>query len=306
MANTNTRTLGQMFSQLELVFIRLDGATHVFSRDTNGPNRRAVRDAIQNFQQSLIDNADVAEGFLACYSCKLLAMHLLFCDRQLRGDVVRQDINRLFETFHIDKSSNITKIFNETIRGITYFQDEINFLITNKPVPLYHRTTCCGPRDGPILNVERCYIERKIYDEIHKMFTVHFPKAFDDTDYFEPLQNRCHIDFLTVMTHLYKTTFPDMDDIHIKVNKDVDFHIPLTVTIKRQYKNGQMTEDTYTKTYKVNRLNNQLYEDEVRCTRKDSSGGSVKIYEKSQSFEHETAWRELATGGRKANKAKRQ
>lgn len=293
-----------MFAELETSFLNLDSSAQLFWRNITQANRKNVRDAIQSFQQSLLRNADVCEGFLSCYGCKLLALHLLFNDRSLRGDAIRVDMTTLFQKFHIDTSSSITKLFNEFIKGITYFHDQVNFMVTNKPVPLYHRTTCCGPREGPIINVERCYVERKLYDEIYKLFVVHFPKTMDDHDYFEPQQDDGHVQFLNVMKQLYAATFPDVQDISVTINKDVEFHLPLTITITKQYKDGKITEDIYAKTYKVNKLNNQLYENDVKCSRKDTSGGTVKFYEKKQSFEQEITWKEVVAGGNKKKPSK--
>lgn len=290
-----TKTLSKMFAELEDSFLNLDSSILFFWRKKTTSNKN-VKNAIDNFQKSLIQNADVAEGFLSCYSCKLLAIYLLF-NTTLRGDSLRQDIIQLFKQFNIDTSSNITKLFNEFIKGITYFHDQVNFMVTNKPVPLYHRTTCCGPREGPIVNIERCYIERQLYDEIYKLFVVHFPKSMDDHDYYEPHQDNGHVQFLKVMKQLYASTFPDVDDIKVKLNKDVEFHLPISITITKKYKNGKFTKDVYTKIYKMNKLNNQLYENEIECLRNDTSSGVIKRFKKKQSFEKEIAWKEVIVGG---------
>ena len=291
------RTLSQMFAELETSFLHLDTATQLFWRVNNPANRKTVQISIDDFRACLLRNADVTEGFLACFSCKLLAIYLLF-NTTLKGSALKKQVLDLFKQFNIDTSSNITKLFNEFIKGITFFHDQVNFTFTNKPVPLYHRTTCCGPRDSPILNVERCYIERKLYDEIYKLFVVHFPKSMDDHDYFEPRQDSGHMQFLNVMKQLYTTTFPDIEDVFVTLNKNIEFYLPISVSITKKYKNGKHTEDIYTKTYKINKLNNQLYENNIKCTRNDTTNGTLKRFNKMQSFEHEGTWKEILVGGR--------
>lgn len=291
-----------MFSELEDSLMNLENVIQIFWRNITTQNRKNVSNAIINFDQALNNNAEIIDGFLTCYSSKLLSIYLLFKDRNLIGDSIRKDIINLYNKFYIDTTSTITKLFNESIKGITYFHDQVNFMVTNKPVPLYHRTTCCGPREGPIQNIERCYIERKLYDEIYKKFGIHFPKQMSDNDYFEPSQNIGHINFLSVMEQLLKTTFPNIDNIDVIVNDNEDFHIPITFTIIKKYTNGTKIEEKYIKTYRINKLGNQLYENEVKCSKIDTTTNITKYYEKIQNFEKETLWREKVVGGKKSKR----
>jgi hypothetical protein len=250
----------QMFEALIDSYQVLDNAAQTYDREystyqqqdprqvkINGKNRGILRDALNKFEQSIQNNELVMHGFVVTYDSRLQSLYTLFRQQNFRGLDFWSKFQDIFQTNLIDTTTATTKLFNEFIKGVTFFHNEIDYRYNRVPKPLYHRNLCCGSDNSPILNVEKCYIERLIYDDIYKKFGIHFPEALNSTDnrhfpnldnrFFEHRQNDGHENWLfNVVKQLYFTTYPDVDNIELEVNKGLDSNIPLTLTIKKYSK----------------------------------------------------------------------
>ena len=149
-----------------------------------------------------------------------------------------------------------TNIFSKFIEGITYFYDELD-----TTVPLYHRLYSCGPyenthrlgnlvcydtltdeefkRRKPL--IERCYVERLIYDEIYKKECMHFPSSGN----VEPSQDDGHLFRLELTKQDYETCFPGCTiDIDIEYMNE---NYPISLSLTKTHKNGSKILHKWTK-----------------------------------------------------------
>ncbi len=154
---------------------------------------------------------------------------------------------------------NATHIFEEFIKGISYFEDEIS-----GTQPIYHRLYSCGPyqnthrlgnlvcfdsltndeieRRKPL--IERCYAERLIYNEIYKTESLHFPSS----ENVQPTQDKGHIFRLDLTRQDYETCFPGCK---IEINIEyMNESYPLQLVLIKTHKNGRQTIHTWKKTLK--------------------------------------------------------
>jgi hypothetical protein len=312
------RNMVQMFESLINSYQAFDVAAQTYDREYNmypqqdskhARNRTTLRNAFNNFVQSMQNNELVIHGFIVTYDSRLQSLYSLFRQQHFRGLDFLPRFQQLFNTNMIDTTTTSTKLFNEFIKGITFFHNEIDYPFNMVPQPLYHRNVCCGAADGPITNVEKCFIERMIYDDIYKKFGIHFPETLNindnrnfpdfDNRFFQRRQDNGHENWLfNVVKQLYFTSHSDVDKIELEVNKDIDSNIPLTLSIKKIFKNGKYVEDYYEKTYKVTMYLNQVYEENVKCKRSDTTSGNTKLYSKTQTFEKEAMWVETIIGGK--------
>lgn len=151
---------------------------------------------------------------------------------------------------------NATHIFEEFIKGITYFADEID-----QSRPIYHRLYSCGPyqdthRQGNLIChdtltdeeikrrkplIERCYVERLIYDEIYKSENLHFPEKGNS----DPAQNDGHLFRLDLTRQDYETCFPGCQiEVSICYMRE---KFPLILTVIKTHKNSKTTTHTWKK-----------------------------------------------------------
>lgn len=166
-----------------------------------------------------------------------------------------------------------TKLFNRFVRGITYFHDQ--------PVisePVYHRNDSCGAatlnyvtkfvtRGAHQLSddsLERCYIERLVYDAI---YTTIFYKQ--DLGHLRELRN---IERLYQQKNSGQTIKVDIrfDNLIFPASLEITWKISLGVSITETY---------------IKEANEQ-----VRCTRIDPTSGKTKQYTKTQDFDHPGEW----------------
>ena len=155
-----------------------------------------------------------------------------------------------------DKSTplKITKIFDEFLKGITYFSTQA----APHKSPAYHRLSSCGTGTDAFRKaynqchitmkktklakvkkqIETCYIERLIYDELYKKQTLFFPKSGYDS----PSQDVGHTHWLEQTKQDFQTCFPDVE-INVSIEEFKD-SMPLTLRIQK--KKGRHTiEEVY-------------------------------------------------------------
>jgi hypothetical protein len=178
----------------------------------------------------------------------------------------------------INERTKVTKLFNEFIKGITYFSNESVFDVKQ---PAYHRNGACPPKGSQNIEclltnnatiktkkkkeIRKCYIERLIYDNLW-------------TRLIFSSQDIEHITWLEKTKKAYETCFPNID-IYIDVLFDEQNHIPCRLKIYE----GDI-EEIYEKRYDIT---SHSYVYPVDCIRTESNGN---IKRKQSTFDNEGAW----------------
>ena len=165
----------------------------------------------------------------------------------------------------INERNRVTRIFNEFIKGITYFQGDVLYDVLS---PVYHRSTSCPPNGHPNMNcnenhvnrirVSRCYIERIIYDELWN----HIMNS---------QQNEGHLKWLKQTKRAYTTCYPHtaIDSVSITYMDD----IPLSLEIVKRM-GARFVTETFTKSLLPDNI---TYIDLVRCGR--DTGDTYHMWE---------------------------
>lgn len=143
---------------------------------------------------------------------------------------IRNNLDSLYKKLKIDKPKHYfnhipTMIFNQFIKGITYFENE-------NPVetPYYHRLRSCGLKGIPLIDkfenpnnkyfVKKCYVERTIYNMIYMHF-LHY-------------QDIGHLRELHQVEKYYQQYFLN-DPLFIHIDYDKN-HYPYKLTINSKLK----------------------------------------------------------------------
>ena len=195
----------------------------------------------------------------------------------MRNSKVRSFHDKIFKNIlrYDDLKRRVTLIFEQFIRGITLFDNEMK-----KPIAeiAYHRDASCGSRDldreqykdtrsckithgNPTLKVNKklvykCYLERLIYDEMYKQYTLFFPDQWDQESY----QDRGHRTMLEDVRKDFESCYPNV--VLSVVIKYTTHNIPYFLEITKQSKKYQQVIEI--ETYiRVEQENNDItrYED---------------------------------------------
>lgn len=184
---------------------------------------------------------------------------------------------------------NITHVFDEFIKGITYFEVENP---TNEPV--YHRLSACGDGTDAFrrLNnqctsdldrkakneikskIEKCYLERLIYDRLYQDTELTFDQP--------PVQDQGHLKRLEETKKDFQSCFPHVDiDVHI----EYDAHMPVKLVITKSVKNNPLIREEYTKRIVFGSAfgDNKMYDKTIDCY-KEVIGGNAQ-YVRTQRYE---------------------
>lgn len=161
--------------------------------------------------------------------------------------------DKLFNILKMPKNSpqQITLVFEEFIKGLplTYFNQQKKHDIHQ---PIYHRLASCGDGSKTFREafnictnetikekrkvkkiIERCYIERLIYNDLYTHQTIH-----DE-------QDEEHLHWLEQTKHDFHTCFPRLD---IKVTiEEYDGVFPIKLRIEKYRSNKLVYEETYQK-----------------------------------------------------------
>ena len=194
--------------------------------------------------------------------------------------------------FNKKNPTYITYIFEKFIKGITYFKKEYEPV-----VPIYHRLYSCGPYEDTYrlgnlvctynlsraqLNkrkalIERCYIERLIYNELFVHESLYFPeKGFDEHN-----QDEGHLFRMDLTLKDFQTCFPNTI---IKVKIDYEDSFPYKLEI---FKND--TKLIYIKSYVINPHGGKEYNDLVDCIKEENG----KKYMKTSLFDLQSKFIEI-------------
>jgi hypothetical protein len=189
--------------------------------------------------------------------------------------------DKIYKKLNLSRyTSHATAIFEEFIKGITFFENEKE----EKAVPIYHRLYACGPyadthRQGNLICtsdlskdelkrrrplIERCYVERLIYDEIYKYYT--------------PTQDEGHLFRMKLTREDFESCFPDTE---ITVQVEHEDNAPVKAIIIRTHK-GAMTKIIYQKYMTLSPMFGvKIYQENVEVEKTDEKG---RIFLKTSRF----------------------
>jgi hypothetical protein len=170
--------------------------------------------------------------------------------------------DKIYNKLQISRyTSHVTSLFEEFIKGITYFEHRQGNLICTAELSKHEIQ-----RRRPL--IERCYIERLIYDEIYKYYTFHFPTKNDSPNLF------C----MKLTKEDFESCFPDTQ---IVVNIDHEDNVPVRATIVRT-NNSKHTTMVFRKYVTLTPIFGvKTYEENVEVEKKDSNG---RTYIKTSRF----------------------
>ena len=190
---------------------------------------------------------------------------------------------------------NIPKIFQEFIKGITYFSDQ-------EPSQdiIYHRLYSCGEKGSAFYDflhkctpdmseiqrnenekrIYTCYIERLIFDNIFLHITHFFPEKGDDIH----KQNPTHEARIQKTKEDFKTCFPNIDiEIEIVYNQIY----PVSLKILKYVKNKLHYTEIYYK--ELSREIGKIYDNTTKCVVEKSSG----LYGTYRTFDIKLPYRKI-------------
>ena len=180
------------------------------------------------------------------------------------------------DQFKIDTfPAHVSIIFENFVKGITYFSHETD---VKKVFPVYHRMYSCGPardkqyRLGNLVCafsldkkgierrkslIERCYIERLIYDELYNHETLHYPqKGTNDKQH-----NAGPLYRLDLTKQDFETCFPNT-----QIDVEILYHLnlPYKLEIRKTYNNSNVIL-RFTKDISIGPYGEKIYNEAVFC-----------------------------------------
>ena len=163
-------------------------------------------------------------------------------------------------------SLGITHVFEDYIKGITYFSDELE---NKKKIPIYHRAASCGNSSEDFQkkylqcyntdipeeiekkkeHIFKCYLERLIYDDMFKNLTEQ-----------ELKQNKGHIFQLSERAKNFNKCFNN-----IELNIDIKYknNFPIILDINYLKNNFLFKKEMFMKTTYIDDYGNTRYYEDV-------------------------------------------
>lgn len=199
---------------------------------------------------------------------------------KLKHTLSKNSLLRSLQDKHLKLSKQmptyISDLFENLIKGITYFSNE-----KESVYPIYHRLYSCGPyqdthrlgnlicnekldkkelvRRRPL--IERCYIERLLYNEIYIHESLHFPELGPQDD--------GHIFRMDLTKKDFESCFPNT-----KIEYDNNF--PYKVIINKIV-SGKITHMAYTKTFQITPIGNRVYDSIIECIKEEGGHKYFKL-----------------------------
>lgn len=271
-------------------------------------NAKKIEQSWRHFEKITNDELYIDSLKHTYYDDLLKTKHLLVSDDKLRS------IHDKYAKHFAFKKANprgFTKLFEDFLRGITYFTGETD---PDAPFPVYHRFASCGrigtkeslscrpgisrvERTIARSRVEKCYIERLIYDKLFSHEQLLFPERGNDN--IVTMQDEGHKHWMNIVKEEFQKCFKDYDiSVEVVWSKDTIPYVPseLILTRTKTEKGGVViaTKETYRKGIVIDNFGNKGYEALVDCTKmhKDTK------YVKSQSYETgERLWKKVIYKG---------
>lgn len=168
----------------------------------------------------------------------------------------------------------ISHVFEDFIKGITYFSDELE---NKKKIPIYHRAASCGNSSEDFRkkylqcyntnipeeiekkkeHIFKCYLERLIYDNMFRNLTFHFPKNLTEQ---ELKQNNGHIFQLTERAKNFNKCF---NNIELNIDIKYDNNFPIILDINYLKNNILIKKEIFMKTTYIDEYGNTRYYEDV-------------------------------------------
>ena len=160
----------------------------------------------------------------------------------------------------------ITHVFEDYIKGITYFSDELE---NKKKIPIYHRAASCGNSSEDFQkkylqcyntdipeeiekkkeHIFKCYLERLIYDDMFKNLTEQ-----------ELKQNKGHIFQLSERAKNFNKCF---NNIELNINIKYKNNFPIILDINYLKNNFLFKKEMFMKTTYIDDYGNTRYYEDV-------------------------------------------
>jgi hypothetical protein len=259
-----------------------------------------LKGALTRFEKALSKSTNIP-SFLDTYYAEItkisfaLRSPLLAKDSQIISCNDRIFRNKLGIGRRVPKP--VTRIFEQFIKGITYFQHHV---LSDSYTVIYHRLEACGTGDDAFRRlyqqctddmpsqrrsdvrkkIETCYIERLIYDRIYKEVALHSTNIGTE----DHEQDQAHRERLNIVKSDFKTCFWNLD---IDVDVKFDMHIPYEVTITRKLHDQVVSSETYTKTISFDPIfGGKILSDNVVAVKRTKQ----YVYTRLQSFTIQPNW----------------
>lgn len=253
------------------------------------------------------NNNILIHGFVDKYNDELRQIKNFLLNR--KNTRSRSIHDKIFtKILKIDKyiSLGITKVFEEFIKGITYFSDEIE---NKKRIPIYHRAASCGdssenfkkrylqcyknnngvlhktlpeimcelPISDEIVletkrkHISKCYLERLIYDKIYTNSILHFPSGLNNV---ELEQNEGHIFQIKEREKNFNECF-----LGVKIEIEIMYEMQLPSYLMIKYiKDGNIEKvEEYFKMIFVDNFGIKQYADKTIMKITDKDGNSKMV-----------------------------
>ena len=233
-----------------------------------------------------INNKIMIQGLIDKHYPELIKIRDILIDINSKKNECRSLIDIIFKNIlGFDKHIplGITIIFENFIKGITYFKDEIE-----KTLPIYHRAASCGNKKQNFRklylenngteeykkkHIYKCYLERLIYDDMYRNLTLFFPKSTDENDH---KQNEGHKYQLNERAKNFYNYFTG-NEIEINIMYEGKFPTFMIIHYK---KNGEIIKrEEYIKTTYVDDYGNTQYSDNVFKTTIENGNKNTIIQE---------------------------
>lgn len=285
----NTNEVFNILENVKLILLTEPLSMNI--KDIEESKLNKLYEDLNNLYKILIkikDNYILIHGFIDKYYDELRRIKIFLLERK---DVRSRTIHdKIFTSIlKLDKymSLGITHVFEDFIKGITYFSNEIE---NKKRIPIYHRAASCGNssenfkkkyfqcyknNDELTLKTKRehiskCYLERLIYDKIYLESSLHFPTSLNN----ELKQDNGHIFQLKERAKNFNECF-----LGCKIELQILYEIGLPSFIIIKYlKDGKVEKiEQYIKMVYIDDFGVKRYKDKTILKLIDKDGKSKYI-----------------------------
>ena len=258
MANVNK------FNHLRTIFFTIYSDIKLNIQDVNENTLAELYNKLDIFYQeisTLKNNNILLQGFIDNNCEKIKEVKLFLINRKTPR--ARSLHDKIFtKILKLDSYTplGITQVFEDFIKGITYFSDELE---NKKRIPIYHRAASCGnssknfkkkylqcyntqePEDikNKKEHIFKCYLERLIYDDMYKNIIFDFP-----------------VNLISEKAKNFNKRFIGTD---LTINITYKNHFPIILEINYMKNNVLIKNELFMKTTYIDEYGNTRYYDDV-------------------------------------------
>ena len=258
--------------------IKLNILKHNVDENINENNLSDLYTKLNIFYEKLNEiknNNILLQGFIDNNYCQIKEVKLFLINR--KTDKARSLHDKIFTEilkFNSYIPLGISHVFEDFIKGITYFSDELE---NKKKIPIYHRAASCGNSSEDFRkkylqcyntnipeeiekkkeHIFKCYLERLIYDDMFRNLTFHFPKNLSEQ---ELKQNNGHIFQLIERAKNFNKCF---NNIELNIDIKYDNNFPIILDINYLKNNLLIKKEIFMKTTYIDEYGNTRYYEDV-------------------------------------------